>query len=217
MNLFITELAKNPSFYFSWVVIVTFSICCHEFAHAYVALRMGDDTAARRGHLSLNPLVQMGRTAIIMLLVIGIAWGRVPVTPARMRSRAGDAITSAAGPLTNLALCIVAALAAALTYGLGARDAESSSPIPLFFFYASMANAVLFLLNMMPVPMFDGWSVFSLLFPAMRTLNPQTRQNITFAVLLLVFLTPAGELLWLFGENAAHFAIKAWYVLLPGI
>ncbi|MCX6995813.1 MAG: site-2 protease family protein, partial [Kiritimatiellaeota bacterium] len=79
MNFFIVQAWEQPFFFFAWVGIVTFSICVHEFAHAWMALRCGDDTAARAGHLSLNPFRQMGPSSLIALLVVGIAWGAVPV------------------------------------------------------------------------------------------------------------------------------------------
>ena len=93
-----------------WVVIVMFSICLHELAHAWVALKHGDDTAAQAGHLSLNPAIQMGPYSLILLAVLGLAWGAVPVDEGRMRSRASGAWVAVAGPLTNLALMVVFAI-----------------------------------------------------------------------------------------------------------
>ena len=78
--MFIQYISTDPVFYFGWIVLAAFSICCHEYAHAYVALRVGDDTAARDGHLTLNPLVQMGFQSMLMLVFFGIAWGAVPVS-----------------------------------------------------------------------------------------------------------------------------------------
>ena len=86
MELFVEMAKSNPFFYFSWVFIVVFSICVHEYAHAATALQLGDDTAAQSGHLTLNPMVQMGGTSLAALLLVGVAWGAVPVNPPR-RSR----------------------------------------------------------------------------------------------------------------------------------
>ena len=90
--------------YIMWVTVVMFSICLHEAAHAYVAMKQGDPTAANHGHLSLNPIKQMGTFSIIMLLLIGIAWGAVPVDPRRMRHKYSEALVSFAGPAANLLL-----------------------------------------------------------------------------------------------------------------
>ncbi|MCO5045505.1 MAG: hypothetical protein M9935_09575 [Kiritimatiellae bacterium] len=88
MSFFISRIAEDPFYVVSWIVIVTFSICVHEFAHAWMALRLGDDTAAREGHLSLNPLIQMGWMSLMLLALFGIAWGSVPVDPRRLRTAA---------------------------------------------------------------------------------------------------------------------------------
>src|SRR5512137_2480723 len=107
MNFFVSSLAQDPFYFFSWVGIVAFSICFHEYAHASMALKRGDDTAAKLGHLTLNPMVQMGPMSIVMLLLIGIAWGAVPVNPGRLRTRADAALVSFAGPAANLLLSLL--------------------------------------------------------------------------------------------------------------
>ena len=78
--MFVENITENPAYYFSWIFAAGFSICCHEFAHAWTAVYYGDETP--REHLTLNPLVQMGKQSLIMLFLIGIAWGSVPVNPA---------------------------------------------------------------------------------------------------------------------------------------
>lgn len=207
-DLFVNLAIKRPFYYFSWVIIVAFSICVHEFAHAYTALRLGDDTAASRGHLSLNPVVQMGPVSLVMLFLIGIAWGMVPVNPSRLRHRAGDAIVSLSGPAANLILCTAFALACATAghlagYGIAAR----------FFWFGARANAVLFILNMMPVPILDGWSVYKHVVPAMRRLDPRRAQGISMFVLIVIFVSPVGDLMWRAGDQVAHSLTAAWGVL----
>ena len=200
-NLFINYLWQEPFFFFTWVAVVTFSICVHEFLHAYAAYRLGDDTAARAGHLTLNPLVQMGPSSLVMLALLGIAWGAVPVQPGRLRTRGAEAAVSFAGPAANLVLCVLFGVTAGL---LGFVQAAWVQP---FFFFAqlgSMANGVLFLFNMLPVPMFDGWSVFALFFPPLRRLGLQQGQLISWVFLLIVFMTPVSGIFWKAGRLFAH-------------
>ena len=59
-DIFIQRLFDDPRSFFMLTFIVVFSVCLHEYSHAQVALWMGDSTAADRGHLTLNPLKQMG-------------------------------------------------------------------------------------------------------------------------------------------------------------
>lgn len=209
-DLFIANLFRDPFFFFSWALVVTFSVCLHEYLHALTALRFGDDTAARNGHLTLNPLVQMGRSSLILLLLVGIAWGAVPVDPRRLRSRAAGAAVALAGPLANLVLCVMFSLLAAIGLTL-ARAA--AGPALFFFRLGATANAVLFLFNMLPVPMFDGWPIFSLLLPRDRPLLARRAEMISSVVLLLFFLTPLGGMLWRLGDALATAMLKGWLVV----
>jgi Zn-dependent protease len=159
--MFIESAFSNPYFFFSWVLIIVFSICVHEYAHAQMALWKGDDTAALLGHLSLNPLVQMGWMSLLLLALVGIAWGSVPVNPRQLRGRSAHAQVAFAGPVANLILCVLCALAGGLVEVAGVGES-----IVGFLMMASMANAVLFLFNMLPIPMFDGWTVLALWVPA---------------------------------------------------
>jgi Zn-dependent protease len=202
LNLFLSNLLTDPWYYFSWVFIVMFSICLHEYAHAVTALNRGDDTAATQGHLTLNPLIQMGWTSLILLCVVGIAWGSVPVNPGRYRSRADSAMVAAAGPAANVLLSVMAALLAVVFVDL--------PKISAFFQFAGLANAVLFLLNMLPVPMLDGWSVFSMFIPRMQEVGAQQAQSISLVALVVIFATPAGDLLWEGGRYMLEGFLSVW-------
>lgn len=212
MNLFITNIVDRPWFFFAWVIIVVFSVCAHEFSHALAARRCGDDTAAENGHLSFNPMIQMGINSLIVLAMFGIAWGAVPVDVSRMRKTWHAAAVAFAGPAANLVLCMVAAFLSVL-FSLG-KDPEATSMVSQFFAFASVANGVLFLFNLLPVPMFDGWTVFSLFVPAMRRVEPQQAQTIGWVFLLVVFVTPVGGLVWEAGSWIGFACIAGWHGVL---
>ena len=147
MNLFAAMAFENPFYYFSWIFVVMFSICVHEYAHAATALRRGDNTAALLGHLSLNPLKQMGVQSLVMLVLFGVAWGAVPVNPRRLKSSASEAMVALAGPLANLVLVLFfTVLLLATDRWLPVKSVTS------FCWLAAQANGILFLLNMLPVP-----------------------------------------------------------------
>jgi Zn-dependent protease len=101
-----------------YLAIFIISIDVHEFSHALTAYRMGDDTAARQGRLSLNPLVHldpMGTLMMVFTMVsgIGFGWGKpVPVNPYSLRRdpRIGMGIVAAAGPMSNILLALLLAL-----------------------------------------------------------------------------------------------------------
>jgi Zn-dependent protease len=192
MNLFIQQAWTAPFDFFSWVLVVMFSICMHEYAHAATALRFGDDTAARAGHLSLNPLVQMGPTSLLMLALAGIAWGAVPVNPRLHRRRSDAARVAVSGPAANLALSAVFALALVLAIRL-ADPGRLPARVAQFLSLATEANAVLFVLNLLPLPMFDGWSVLALAWPAADRWLARAGGMAQWIALALLVATPAGD------------------------
>lgn len=179
--LFIKTLVTHPLFFVLTTVIVVFSICCHEYAHARVALWMGDSTAADRGHLTLNPFKQMGIISLIMFLILGFAWGAVPVNPQQLRSRYswGELATSLAGPAANLILFCIGWISFGLM--MTARESVSENLLLMAAILCRM-NCILLLFNLLPVPGLDGWNAFRSLFPNIRVPNTEAVKGI------LVFL-----------------------------
>lgn len=207
MQLFISRIEEDTFYILSWMIIVTFSICVHEFAHAWMALRKGDDTAARHGHLSLNPLVQMGWGSLLMLVLFGLAWGAVPVDVRNLHRRSDAAWVSLAGPLANLVLAVIFSAVFVIAAMLPGEENEMALN---FFWLAAKANAVLMIFNLLPVPMFDGWGVLEGLFPALQRLDASHQQNIGWIFLAVVWMTPLGSLIWVIGSIVARLLVGGW-------
>jgi Zn-dependent protease len=111
---------------FTGVTLVLLALTVHEFAHAWTANYLGDPTARYRGRVTLDPLAHLDPMGTMMILFtavagVGIGWGRpVPVVPGNFRKNPplGMAITSGAGPLSNLFQAVIAgALARAVAVG----------------------------------------------------------------------------------------------------
>lgn len=182
--LYITRFAEDWRFYAALSLGVIFSICLHEFCHAYAALKQGDPTAADRGHLTLNPLKQMGIFSLIMFAMVGIAWGQVPVDPARMRHRWSHAWVAAAGPLANLGLFCIFAAVTALMFQVGGNEHPFAVRV---FLHIAMMNIILFLLNMLPVPGLDGWTVLGHFFPKIHRTDSEWINGASLVLLVLIF------------------------------
>lgn len=139
------------------VVILLVGFPIHEFSHAWVASRLGDETAARLGRLSLNPLRHLDPIGSIMLLVAGFGWAKpVPVNPYRLRygPRIGQAVVAGAGPISNL---LMAALVA-VPWRLGLFDSASPDVKRMAFTFVGV-NVLLFVFNLIPLAPLDGNSV----------------------------------------------------------
>ncbi len=169
------------------------SLTVHEFAHAWSAYRLGDDTASRMGRLTLNPLAHIDPIGTVLLPLLGIpfGWARpVPINPARfrrsIRMSTGMMITAAAGPLAN----VVLAVACTVVYGLllrfapmGAMPGSGSRELLLI---AIQLNVALAIFNMIPIPPLDGSRVVDGLMPL--RLRPAWEGFTRFAPFLLLFV-----------------------------
>ena len=96
--------AFGPAFVIAWAFWIIFSICLHELSHGWAAIALGDRTPIESGHMTFNPLVHMGGMSLVAFALIGIAWGAMPINPARLRGRYAEALVALAGPAMNLVL-----------------------------------------------------------------------------------------------------------------
>jgi Zn-dependent protease len=146
------------------------AIAVHEFCHALAAWSLGDHTAAREGRLTLNPLRHLDPFGSLLLLLtlfggVGLGWGKpVPVNPRALRfGRLGMALVSAAGPASNLAIAILAAL----TFRFFGAAVVAAPEWALDFLQALIVvNVGLCAFNLLPVPPLDGFGVALGILPA---------------------------------------------------
>ena len=212
--LFIQTLFSNPQAYFIWIFLVVFSVCCHEFAHALVALWQGDSTASDNGYLTINPFKQMGPTSLIALLLIGITWGAVPVNPSRMRRKYSEALVAAAGPFMNLLLFFIFSVGASVIFLITPNFTMNNAVFQLFF-TGGVLNIVLLIFNLLPVPPLDGWSIFTFLFPHVHKINTELRNGLIFGLFILVFFS-FGKL-FVFGAYAVFYVVQIMIPLLKAV
>ncbi|HPR82908.1 MAG TPA: site-2 protease family protein [Pontiellaceae bacterium] len=205
--MFIQQALTDPFLYFGWITFVVFSICCHEYAHAHTALRFGDDTAARNGHLTLNPLVQMGLQSLIVLALFGLAWGAVPVNPVSVRSALKRALIALSGPLMNLLLCFVFSLLMVIAEIAGSSSAEK------FLLIGGAVNGMLFVFNILPVPVLDGFAVVSAFHPGLEQFAQKHATAIFLIFILLLWNTPLGTIIFAAGYALEYAFIAFWHSL----
>ncbi|MDB5102732.1 MAG: peptidase family [Fibrobacteres bacterium] len=139
--------------------VLTVSLTFHEAAHAWVAFRLGDDTAKRLGRLSLNPLVHMDPIGSLMILGrMPIGWAKpVPIDPAKIRNpRSGMPLVAFAGPLSNLLIALVCCI---LYFFLGPILAGSGWYSMLVLFI--MVNLSLAIFNLLPIAPLDGSKIIT--------------------------------------------------------
>tara|TARA_B100000424_G_scaffold14983_1_gene10957 strand:+ start:195 stop:776 length:582 start_codon:yes stop_codon:yes gene_type:complete len=137
-----------------------FALSFHEFAHAWMAFKCGDNTAARMGRLTLNPMAHLDVMGSLMILFVGFGWAKpVPVDSRNLRDPRKDMMkVAAAGPLSNLLLAMLAGMAWRL---LGGINFLSDTNFPVLIFYFTQINIALAVFNLIPVSPLDGSQIFS--------------------------------------------------------
>lgn len=142
---------------------ILIALSFHEFAHGYVAYRLGDPTPKYQGRLTVNPLAHLDPVGTLMLIVAHFGWAKpVMVNPLNFRGdkKKGMLYVSLAGPLTNLLIALIGAI----LYNL-IRNVQ----IDIFFIYALdyliEINIAFALFNLLPVPPLDGSKILAGILP----------------------------------------------------
>ena len=179
--MFIQTLFTDPVLFLRVVVILIMSVCLHELAHGWAAISQGDDTPSQTGHMTLNPVVHMGWPSLVFLCLVGIVWGQMPVNPEKFRMpKWSSIIVSAAGPLMNLAIALLAiAIIRLVTNTQGQLFSLE------FFWIAAQFNLVLCLFNLLPIPPLDGFTVCSELFPPLQSMRNSPYGLMAFMLLFM--------------------------------
>ena len=146
---------------------VIIAISLHEFAHAWMAVRLGDDTPLRQGRLSIDPLKHLDPIGIMMLMFCGIGWGRpVQIDSSNFNPkyrRNGEALVSLAGPLMNFIIAFVLTLIDGLILKFAVASFLSTTPgrvILTMIQSAIIMNIGLGVFNLIPLPPLDGSKIF---------------------------------------------------------
>ena len=154
------------------LIPLVLSLTVHEYAHAWSAARLGDDTASRAGRLTLNPLAHIDPIGTILLPLLGIPFGwakPVPINPARfrrsVRMSTGTMLTAAAGPLSNVVLAVLCTVGYGLLLRFAPDAAMPGSGARELLLIMIQLNVALAVFNMIPIPPLDGSRVVEGLMP----------------------------------------------------
>jgi Zn-dependent protease len=144
----------------------------HEYAHAFVADRLGDKTPRFQGRLTLNPIVHIDPIGFIMILIFRFGWAKpVQTNPSAFKNYYKDDLkVSFAGPFANFLVAFLSALILALYIKLGIGNGTNlnsnlSTVIYNMLYLSVSINCMLFILNLIPIPGFDGFHILRDLFP----------------------------------------------------
>lgn len=150
---------------------ILFALTVHEYAHGWMALRLGDPTAKDAGRLTLNPLSHLDPIGTLMLFIVHLGWAKpVPVNPYNLRHPKKDMMwVSLAGPGANLLTAFACGLIIRLISPLSGNFDMGSSAfgiLVIMIVYGMVINLVLAFFNLIPLPPLDGSKILMGLLPA---------------------------------------------------
>ncbi len=191
---FFTGAQPIQMFIISVFGVLAFLFICipvHECAHAFVAKRLGDDTAERRGRLTLNPFAHIDLLGTIAMFVCSIGWAKpTPVDLRRctkVKMRTANVLVSAAGPLSNLIMAFIFMIIFRLICMFGSGSVMAQ--IALCVYYIANLNAFLAVFNLIPVPPFDGYHILASFLPAKALYFFEHNAQIINLVLLILLMS----------------------------
>ena len=162
----VASFISKPSDFLDLVLTipaVLIAITFHEFAHAFVADKLGDDTARRQGRLTLNPLAHLDPIGSVLLIVAGFGWGKpVEINPRNFNRNismsAGNALVSVAGPIMNFLLALIFAIIymTILKFAPAFVSTQAGTITMIVVEITITINIGLGVFNLIPLPPLDG-------------------------------------------------------------
>ncbi len=171
---------------------ILIALCFHEFAHALVAYKLGDQTAKLKGRLTIDPSKHLDVFGTIAIILCGFGWAKpVPINPKNFKHPKRDEIlVSIAGVCMNLIIAFIACLIFLLGVRAGANDIFINIVSPII-----MINLYIAVFNVIPIPPLDGFHIISVLFIKKANAAVYALYRYGFIILLVLVFTGAVSFL----------------------
>lgn len=169
------------------VIGIVVAVTVHEFSHAWVANGLGDPTPRVLGRLTLNPLKHFDPMGTLALIFFGFGWGKpVPFNPANLKYPKRDsALVALAGPISNLLTALVFAVPLKYLSTTGFQ----ATPFYLLMGWIFKISVLLFALNILPLPPFDGSKIIGIFVPHrfLPVYEKYLNNGVTYVVIFILF------------------------------
>ena len=175
---------------------VLIAITFHEFAHAFAADKLGDDTPRLQGRLSLNPLAHLDPIGSLMLLFARVGWGKpVQINPTNFNRTIsmskGEAIVSAAGPIMNFILAIIFCVVYFIIQKFAGAFAvtQAGNIVMTIIMSTVLVNLGLGIFNLIPIPPLDGSKIIMPFLPYKAKEFFVNNEQIFYIIFVLIWIT----------------------------
>ena len=194
---------------------VLIAITFHEYAHAFVAYKLGDDTAKNRGRLTLNPIKHMDPIGLLMLLFLGIGWGKPVTVDGRNLKRnisykKAEAIVALAGPVANFVMAIIFTIIYALILKFNVLENVSirfGTTIVSIILYTIILNIGFGVFNLIPLPPLDGSKILKAFLPYNANRWFEENERMFYLVFLVLWITGIAGMIISPIRNALYIGI----------
>lgn len=198
---------------FAMAFVVFCTLPVHEWAHAFAAHKLGDDTAKNQGRLTINPIAHIDWLGALLIFLVGFGYAKpVPVNSNNFKNRkAGMFLTSFAGPFSNLVMGFVFVFLQILFTRLG--ETVVLTAFSLFFHFAATVNIGLAVFNLLPIPPLDGSRLWQAILPEKWVFKmAQYERIVMLGVFALIFFGVLDKPLT-FLQNAVYYLFVAFFKL----
>ena len=175
---------------------VLIAITFHEFAHAYVATKLGDDTPRLQDRLNLNPFSHIDPVGFILLLFVGFGWGKpVEINPRnfdrKYSEEAGNAIVAFAGPLMNFILSLIFTLIYCAIFKFAGSFVltQAGEIVMTIVQYTILVNVGLGIFNLIPLPPLDGSKILVKFLPYNAKQWVYDHEQVFYIIFLIIWIT----------------------------
>lgn len=158
------QLLSDPISLAAFLLAIVIGLTFHEFAHAWMATRLGDITAKYQGRLTLNPSRHFDPLGLVFLLLVGFGWGKpVPINPNALKGKYDELKVALAGPVTNLLIAFILTIPIKIAENFGAS--YNTNIILAFCKIIAEINVYLAVFNLLPLYPLDGSHIITSLSP----------------------------------------------------
>ena len=176
---------------------VAFVVFCtapvHEFAHAFVANKLGDDTAKLKGRLTINPFAHINWIGALMILLVGFGYAQpVPVNIRNVKmknKKVAMALIALAGPVSNLLMAFISMFFMFLTMKLIGTNGVLADTLNVFLYFIATININLAVFNLIPVPPLDGSRILFAMLPTKYYFAVMKYERYISLVIMFLLLT----------------------------
>ncbi len=199
---------------------ILIGLSVHEFAHAYVAYKLGDDSQRFQGRLTLDPTKHIDPLGFLFLLLVGFGWAKPVMVNSRMfkNPQRDDSLVSVAGPLMNLITAILFTVILGLVLIFIPNSSQITDIVITIITGIIQINLVLMVFNLIPIPPLDGHHIFGNIFGApVWNFYYKYADMLRIGLMLLIILGGTSFIISPIVESTYEFLISNMLKIVSGI